>query len=74
MQKRSEVRGVMLGLTTQQEREEIIAAINKGLESGLLNPIVSKTYSFSNAPQAHIDVISSEKGSLGKLVLTPWEE
>lgn len=74
MQKRSEVRGVMLGLATPREREEIISSINKGLADGALSPIISKKFTLSEAPQSHIDVISSDKGSLGKIVLSPWEE
>lgn len=73
MQKRSEVRGVMLGHATSEEREEIINAINQGLADGSLDPIVSSSYSLSSAFQSHIDVVSPDKVSVGKLVICPWE-
>jgi NADPH:quinone reductase-like Zn-dependent oxidoreductase len=63
----------MLGLTTPRERQEIIGAINSGLADGSLAPIVAKSFSLSEAPQSHIEVLSPAKGSSGKVVLSPWE-
>eukprot|EP01127_Copromyxa_protea_P013600 TRINITY_DN3681_c1_g3_i1.p1 TRINITY_DN3681_c1_g3~~TRINITY_DN3681_c1_g3_i1.p1 ORF type:complete len:350 (+),score=67.07 TRINITY_DN3681_c1_g3_i1:53-1051(+) len=74
MSKRLEVRGVMLFQATPQEKEEIYNAIDKGLVDGSLKPIVSGAYPLKDAPQSHVDVISPPKGTLGKVVLTAWEE
>lgn len=68
MGKESSVVGVMLGLTTQAEWNEMGAALGAGLEQGWLTPIVAKEYPLAEVGQAHRDIIESS-GAKGKLVI-----
>jgi len=71
LMKQATIIGLPLLLATKQEREEIGKLVSEGLTSGILNPIVAKTYSLKDAPQSHRD-ISSSTSSKGKLILLPW--
>jgi len=73
MLKRSDIRGLMLGEANAEEKDEIVKGILEGLDNGSLRPAIWKTYSLRDAPQSHIDIMSSESGAKGKLVLKPWE-
>lgn len=61
--------GISLFNSSQAERDEIHAAIYKGLESRVLRPVISRTFPLEHAPAAHHAVI--ENKALGKLVLLP---
>jgi len=73
MQKRSEVRGVILPLATPTEKQEIISKINQGLQDGHLNPLVHLTFPLAEAPKAHVAVIDADKSSAGKIIIRTWE-
>jgi NADPH2:quinone reductase len=69
MTKDATIYGMSLFNSPQEQRDEIHAAIYKGLADGSLNPVVSKTFSLVDAPKAHHCVI--ENKAAGKLVLVP---
>jgi len=75
MSRRAEIRAVMLGHATPEELKEIKNGIQRGLEYGTLNPVISKTYSLDSSFQAHKDIMASDNslGSKGKLVINTWE-
>jgi len=72
MAKRSDIRGLTLGTINQEEKTEIIEAIQTGLREGYLKPVISKIYSLKDAPQSHREIIKPESGAKGKIVLKPW--
>lgn len=70
MAKESSIIGVMLGRATEEEKQEMTAAIMAGLQAGFLSPIVGREYQLSQAADSHRDIIESQ-GAKGKLVLIP---
>ena len=69
MGKDATIRGMALFNASKEEFEEIHARIYQGLSEGYLNPIVGKTFTLSQAPKAHHEVIASK--AFGKIVLVP---
>jgi NADPH2:quinone reductase len=69
MGKDGAVLGMTLFNTTREEFAEIHSGIVAGLENGTLNPVIGKTFSLDQAPQAHVAVM--EAGAFGKIVLKP---
>lgn len=69
MSREAMITGVMLFNATQKERSEAHAAIQAGIETGWLRPIVGKEFPLEEASQAHTDIVSGS-GALGKMVLT----
>jgi NADPH:quinone reductase len=67
MSKDASVYGFSLFNAPDAEMEEIHAAIFDGLEAGFLKPIVGKTFSLSEAAEAHRAVI--EEKAFGKIVI-----
>ena len=57
---------------TASEWDQAYNAIEEGLTSGALNPVVGQTYSLSQAREAHVDVIEHKEGTAGKIILLPW--
>lgn len=72
MSTRAWVTGIALYTATPTEVQEMVAAIIKGLASGVVNPKIGHVYKLPQASQSHIDIISGS-GAQGKLVLRPWE-
>lgn len=68
MAKESSIVGIMLGQASEEEKQEMTAAIAAGLNAGFLSPVVGHEYSLDQASEAHRDIIES-KGAKGKLVL-----
>ncbi|MEO7673206.1 MAG: NADPH:quinone reductase [Pyrinomonadaceae bacterium] len=69
MTKDATIYGMSLFNSPQNIRAEIHKAIFEGLSEGYLNPVVSKSYSLSDAPKSHHEII--EHKALGKIVLKP---
>jgi NADPH2:quinone reductase len=69
MGKDGTILGMTLFNTTRAEFAEIHAGLVAGLESGTLNPVISKELPLDQAAQAHVAVM--EPGAFGKIVLTP---
>ncbi|MGB8323061.1 MAG: NADPH:quinone reductase [Candidatus Acidiferrum sp.] len=69
MSRRGSARGFTLWAATEQETNEIHAAIAAGLENGTLRPVVGKEFPLKDAAQAHIEVL--KPGAAGKIVLEP---
>lgn len=69
MTKDATIYGMSLFNSTQPERDEIHAAIFTGLESASLDPFISRTFSLSEAPLSHHEVM--ENKALGKIILVP---
>ncbi len=69
MTKDATIYGMSLFNSPDTIRAEIHAAIFDGLSKGFLNPYVRKSFSLSEAPAAHHEVIESK--ALGKIVLIP---
>jgi len=69
MTKDATIYGMSLFNSSQPERDEIHAAIFKGLSDGYLTPVVHKSFQLADAPQAHHEII--ENKAFGKIVLTP---
>src|SRR5437868_13235229 len=67
MTKDATIFGMSLFNAPQSAREEIHAAIFDGLNNGYIAPVVGSTFSLSEAPEAHHQVIESK--ALGKIVL-----
>jgi len=67
MKRDADIRGVMLGNATAQERLQIFAALGAGFENGTLTPIVGKIFALGEAAKAHEAVMQS--GAQGKIVL-----
>ena len=68
MSREASIFGVMLGLASETDLLEAHAAIQAGIESGWLRPIVGKEFPVEKASEAHRDIITSS-GALGKMVL-----
>jgi NADPH2:quinone reductase len=69
MIRRAQIIGVLLSLATEEEKKSLRAAIYAGLTGGVLNPVVGRTFSLSEAAGAHIQVMGP--GAYGKIVLVP---
>ena len=67
MSKDVDILGMSLFNAPDEEMREIHTAIFDGLNNGILNPIVGKTFNLANAAEAHRAVIE-EKAS-GKIIL-----
>jgi NADPH2:quinone reductase len=67
MKRDADIRGVMLGNASPEERAQIFAALNAGFENGTLTPIVGKTMPLAEAAKAHEEVM--KPGAHGKIVL-----
>lgn len=68
MSREASISGVMLGLASESDLREAHAAIQAGMESGWLQPIVGKEFPLEKASEAHREIITGS-GALGKLVL-----
>jgi len=75
MQKRSSIRGVMLGNTTPEEKKEIKEGLTRGLVEGWLKPSIGSKLPLDKAPEAHHNIITPPPGTgaQGKIVLLPWD-
>ncbi len=69
MTKDATIYGMSLFNSPQSQRDEIHTAIFKGLSDGSLDPVISRTFSLTEAAQSHHDVI--ENKALGKIILIP---
>jgi NADPH2:quinone reductase len=63
------IRGILLWNASEAELEEIHAALQAGLRSGTLRPIVGLELRLASAPEAHERIGAG--GALGKIVLIP---
>jgi NADPH2:quinone reductase len=69
MAREADVRGLMLGLSSEAELAEIHAATAAGIEAGVLRPVIQQALPLAQAPAAHRAVM--EAPSHGKIVLVP---
>jgi NADPH2:quinone reductase len=69
MMKDASVLGMTLRNMTDAERAEVHADLGRGLASGVLTPVIGKSYPLERAPLAHEAVMSP--GARGKIVLIP---
>jgi len=69
MVRRAHIIGMLLFAATEKEKSEIHAALAAGLGNGSLQPVVGRTFSLAEAPQAHIQVMTP--GAYGKIVMVP---
>lgn len=53
----------------QEEWDEMTAAIEAGIKSGWVQPIVAREYPLAEAKQAQLDIMDSSLGASGNLVL-----
>ena len=67
MQRDAEIRGMILGHASPEERAEIYRAIATGLENGSLKPAIGRVFPLAEAAEAHRSVM--ESGAHGKIVL-----
>lgn len=74
MGKEISVAGTMLYGATEAEAAEAMAAVEAGLRSGTLRPVVGKAYALGDVQQVHKDVIEQPGGAGGKLVLRPQQQ
>lgn len=68
MQKECIVTGMLLFNASQNEMDEIDAAVSAGMRDGWVKPPIGKTYTLDQAPAAHNDVINNQ-GTLGRLII-----
>lgn len=69
MTKDATILGMSLFNAAPHEMAAIHRAIESGLESGVVAPVISKAFPLGEAPAAHREVIEGK--SLGKIVLVP---
>jgi len=69
MTKEATILGMSLFNAAPHEMAEIHRAIENGLESGVVAPVIRKTFPLGDAAAAHREVIEGK--SLGKIVLVP---
>ncbi|MEK7474707.1 MAG: NADPH:quinone reductase [Candidatus Coatesbacteria bacterium] len=69
MAREASIHGVMLGMTGDEDRAAIQAALAIGLENGTLVPVIGREIPLAQAPAAHEAVMAP--GHLGKIVLIP---
>ena len=69
MAKEATAVGVMTGLAAPSEVAEGMAAVQAGLDSGWLRPVVGSEHPLTHAAAAHVDVIEHRSGAVGKVVL-----
>ena len=69
MQRDADIRGMMLGHGSTEERAKMYSEISAGLEKGSLRPIIGKVFPLAEAPKAHRAVLAP--GAYGKIVLLP---
>lgn len=69
MSREASVVGVMAAGT---DGSEAFAAIEAGLLSRTVRPIVAKTFPLAGVAAAHTEVIEHTSGTSGKIVLLPW--
>lgn len=69
MMREADIRGVMLGAASKEEREVIYQSLARALEAGEISPILAEEMPLSQAAEAHRRVM--EPGSRGKIVLIP---
>ena len=67
MKRDADIRGVMLGNATPEDRAQIFEALNAGFENGTLTPIIAETFPLAEAAKAHEAVM--QPGAHGKIVL-----
>jgi NADPH2:quinone reductase len=70
MSREADIRGVTLMSGTEQEFQQIHAALVAGLESGTLRPVIGQKLPLAEAPRAHEEVMKAS-GAHGKIVLVP---
>lgn len=68
MSREAEIIGVMLRSVSEKEEQETYAAVQGGMETGWLQPIIGKEFPLKEAAQAHQEIIAGN--ALGKMVLT----
>lgn len=69
MTKEATILGMSLFNAAPHEMAEIHRAIEDGLQSGVVAPVISETFALGDAAAAHREVIEGK--SLGKIVLVP---
>lgn len=69
MTKEATILGMSLFNAAPHEMAEILRAIENGLESGVVAPVISKAFALGDAAAAHREVIDGK--GLGKIVLVP---
>lgn len=69
MSRDATITGMLLANSSPREMEAILAALEGGLESGVLSPVTGKELPLAEAAQAHRDVMAA--GAYGKIVLIP---
>lgn len=70
MARDADIRGMMLWLISEGERQTIYGAVTKGLENGSLRPVIGQRIPLAEAARAHLEVMKPS-GAHGKIVLTP---
>ncbi len=69
MGKDATIYGMSLFNFSAEDEAEIHQKIYQGLSEGYLNPVINKSFSLADAPQAHREVI--EYKAFGKIILIP---
>lgn len=69
MSRNASILGMLLHNASREEEADLHEAIDEGLESGRLRPVVGREFPLSEAPLAHHAVM--EPGACGKIVLIP---
>ncbi|MGB8170281.1 MAG: NADPH:quinone reductase [Chthoniobacteraceae bacterium] len=69
MSRHADIRGVMLLNTPPAELERTHAALQAGLKTGALSPVIGREFPLGEASKAHAAVMSP--GAMGKIILVP---
>lgn len=69
MMREADIRGLLGGLATPEERAATYKALGDELAAGRINPLIARKFPLAQAAEAHRAVM--EGSSLGKIVLVP---
>jgi len=69
MMREADIRGLIGGLATAEERAATYAGLQKALSTGHLRPVIDRTFALSQAAEAHRAVM--EPKACGKILLVP---
>jgi len=69
MMREADIRGLLAGLATPEERATTYKALGEDLAAGRIAPLIAREFPLAQAAEAHRVVM--EGSSLGKIVLVP---
>lgn len=69
MMREADIRGLLAGQASPEERATTFQALRTGLEAGEIRPRIDRTFPLAEAPAAHREIMEGK--SRGKIILVP---